>query len=109
MCLLSTPKGKIFVLVFKSTPQCWNQHRSADFSTAARTYSRGGASGGVDNVCASQMAENVESYKTKWQCRNCYAYKNNFQPMKVLRFEAKIQPSAMFVYLMGVANNLQRK
>ena len=27
--------------------------------------------------------------------------------MKVLRFEAKIQPSAMFVYLMGVANNSQ--
>ena len=62
------PEGKIFVLVFKSTPQCWNQHRSADFSTAARTYSRGGPNGGVDEICASHWRK---WYQTKWQSRNC--------------------------------------
>ena len=73
---------------------CWcsNRHCSVDFNTTVGTCSRGGASGGVDDVCASHWRK-ISKYTKP---NESAVYKNDFQLLNCgvdLNTSTKILPS----------------
>ena len=87
----------LYLIVYKLRAKflCWcsNRHRSVDFNTTVGTCSRGGASGGVDDVCASHWRKISNHTKPNESAVLTLRCRFEHQHKKFNKFVFKIQPS----------------